>query len=111
MNISVTNEEVIRYIKKEIFKAAPQFRQWIEGSSLFHAIVTDANIQGLLVIHEPDGERWELQLNGYQIYKVEDLPIELIQRFYKHYPHNIIAKDQIKLLTDASYRDIHKKAI
>ena len=81
-------ETYLRKTKEKIFKTAPEFKTWIEQTSLFDAIKKDAVYKGTVRTHKEDGSiDMELDLNGVIIEVAEDLPIELIVQFYNNYPN------------------------
>lgn len=70
--------------KRVIFKARPDFKEWIEQTSLFDAIKRHAGT-GIIIEGLSDG--LSIQLNG--LGKVEtayDLPIEFIENFALNFP-------------------------
>jgi hypothetical protein len=93
-------EQAIRNITQYLFQKSPEFKAWIENTSLFHAIVQDSPHQGILRIHEPDGSVSILNLNGKRVYQAEDLPVEIIQHFYERSPFFKQQTPKLKLLTD-----------
>lgn len=69
------------------FDLRKDFKAWIEQTQLFHAIVNDAKMGAEIRWTDKDKNLQSLQLNGRQINKAEDLPIELIKNFYLNSPY------------------------
>jgi hypothetical protein len=78
-------EKLIQVLIQQLFNEHPDFKTWVESTSLFHAIVHDAKYGASIKYTDQDGEK-ELKLTGHQINEAKDLPLELIFDFYKNSP-------------------------
>lgn len=84
----------------DFFSAVPEFKAWIENTSLFHALVND--VGGVIRGHGEDGSVvFEMSRGFHIIHKAEDLPIEMIMNFYENSPfYKQSSQDQTKQLTN-----------
>lgn len=87
--------EVNQIIK--FFQTKPDFKAWIENTSLFHALKADRG--GVIRLHAEDGDiDGEIFRNHIIIEKAEDLPIEMIQQFYINSPWYDNTSTEINLI-------------
>lgn len=84
--------QIIKFNGKDVLvsdvKEWEKFRDWVANTSLFHAILQlsgnpDARIEAFT-----EEEFLSLNLNTHRVDKVEDLPIEMLAKFFQNYPDN-----------------------
>jgi hypothetical protein len=82
----------------QLFIDIPEFKEWIENTSLFHALRDD--IGGTIRLHGEAGDIvGEIMRNCTSINKAEDLPIPMIQNFFENSPWARFKMNLIEILS------------
>lgn len=94
----------VNTLKEKLFWWHPWFKVWIESTSLFQAIVMGTRDSKSFppiersVEYIQNGESFRLTFNtDIEIKKAEDLPIEIIQKFYENSPYYYSPENQAEL--------------
>lgn len=78
--------EMTDTLQERIFKAIPGFKEWIQTTKLFNTIVQHSGNPAVSINAFSDDETLSLVLNGKHIDTPEELPIEVLIKFYDNYP-------------------------
>lgn len=101
-------KEMPAILQAVIFKNIPGFRDWILTTKLFHAIVQYSGNPAVNINAFANDETLSLFLNDKRISTPEELPIELLIKFYDNYPDRpdspmSIGTDNATIIIDNSY--------
>lgn len=102
-------------LQERIFKDIPGFRDWILTTKLFHAIVQHSGNPVVSINTFTDDETLSLALNNKHVETPEELPIELLLKFYDNYPNKpyrpilIEAEDSATIIIDHNYNKSKSK--
>lgn len=106
-NIEEVIQELRTATRKAIFDHNTSFKEWVEGTTLFHSLVKNSGNPLCEGIDAADGS-FSLDTKGVSVKTVYDLPFELIVEFWKNSPfYNPIDNNQILLdVTDDKTKEI-----